>query len=46
MVICTVNTTSTMYQMIGTYLRKTVNQSIKLTKRDLDTCSYYIGSRK
>lgn len=39
MVICTVSTTSTMYQMMGTYLRKTVNQSIKLTKRDLETCA-------
>lgn len=25
--------------MIGTYLRKTVNQSIRLTKRDLETCN-------
>jgi hypothetical protein len=38
--ICPTKTASTQYQTIGTYLRTTVTQSIKLTSLDFETCKY------
>jgi hypothetical protein len=35
--ICPTKTASTQYQTIGTYLRTTVTQSIKLTSLDFET---------